>query len=182
MLTIITPSCRQANIPKLYDSIDLDKIDKWIIVYDTSKNRKYTKLYDNPKILEVECDRIGKVGHPQRNFGMNLVDDGFIYFLDDDNIIHPNFWNIIDSLIPGKFYTFDQLRNIKKQQILKGNNIKIDNIDTAMFIVHKSQIGNIKWIENKYNADGYFICNIFNKNPHSHVYINTVGCYYNYLI
>ena len=177
MLTIITPCYRQANIPIIYNSIVFDKIDKWIIVYDTSKDRKYNKLYDHPKILEVECNIAGRAGHPQRNFGMSLVDDGFIYFLDDDNIIHPNFWKI--EITPEKFYTFDQIR--KANDILKGNKIKLYFIDTAMFIVHKKHIGNIKWLEYKYNADGYFICDIFYKNPESHVYIDSTCSYYNYL-
>lgn len=182
MLTIITPCCRQANIPKLFDSINFSKIDKWIIVYDTTKNRKYTKVYDHPKIIEAECDHPGISGNPQRNFGMTFANDGFIYFLDDDNIIHPNFWNILDTLNPEKFYTFDQLRNIKTGEILKGNNIQVFKIDTAMYIVHKNHIGQIKWILDKYNADGHFICDVRNKNPASHVYIESVASYYNYLV
>jgi hypothetical protein len=110
MLTIITPCCIQLNIQKVFNSIQFDKIEKWIIVYDTSKGRKYNKLYENhPKIIEVECNA-GISGNPQRNYGMTLVDDGFIYFLDDDNIVHPDFWSILDSLDPQYFYSFDQHR------------------------------------------------------------------------
>ena len=186
MLTIITPCYRQFNIPKLFDSIHFDKIDKWIIVYDTSNDRKYEQLYkNNPKILEVECSG-GISGNPQRNYALNLVDDGFIYFLDDDNIIHQNFWSIIKSLDENYFYTFDQIGNqysyiYYKCDTLYGNRIELFYIDTAMFIVHKKFIKDIKWKNDVYNADGYFICDIFNNNKESHKYINRVGCYYNYL-
>jgi len=180
MLTIITPCCRQKGIPALYNSIRFDKIHKWIILYDTSKNRKYDKMYhDNPKILEVEVNE-GISGNPQRNYGITLVDDGFIYFLDDDNIMHPHFWAIVDILDNNKFYTFDQLRT-KKIDILHGNNINVAHIDTAMFLVHRKQIGNIRWIENLYEADGHFITELNNNNRGSHVYINAICCYYNYL-
>jgi len=180
MLTIITPCCRQSAIPILYNSIRFDKINKWIIVYDTSQNRKYNKIYnDNPQILEVEVNK-GISGNPQRNYGISLVDDGFIYFLDDDNIIHPHFWSIIDILDNNKFYTFDQLRT-KKCDVLYGNNINVGHIDTAMFLVHRKQIGNIRWIENLYEADGYFITELNNNNKGLHVYINFICCYYNYL-
>lgn len=182
MLYIITPCYRQCNIPRLYESIEFDKIHKWIIIYDTSNDRKYNKLYEHDeKIIEMECNDEGIYGNPQRNYGMTFVSNGFIYFLDDDNIIHPNFWSIIDLLDNSKFYTFDQLRDIKNESILHGNNIAIGSIDTAMFIVHTNHIKDIKWKIDEYTADGCFICDILNQNTSSHTYINTVGCYYNFL-
>ena len=180
MLTIITPCHRQNNIPKLFNSINFEKINKWIIIYDTSNDRKYNKLYDNnPIIMEIECNG-GISGNPQRNYAINLVNNGYIYFLDDDNIIYPNFWSIIDILDNESFYTFDQLRN-KSGEILQSNNIAVNHIDTAMFIVHKKHIGNIEWMCDKYEADGFFICNINENNKGKHIYINSVSCYYNYL-
>ena len=180
MLSIITPCYRQSNLKKLYESINFDKIDKWIIVYDTSKDRKYEYIYvDNPKIIETECTG-GVYGHPQRNHGMKLVDDGFIYFLDDDNIIHPDFWSIVSSLDDQYFYTFDQLRN-KYGGILYGNNIKVKHIDTAMYIVHKKHIKDILFKTNLYDADGHFICDILRQNAQSHIYIQKIACYYNHL-
>jgi len=209
MITIITPCFRQKNIPFLYESIQFNKIDKWIIVYDTSKNREYKKLYENnPKILEVYCNDPGISGNPQRNCGINLVEDGFIYFLDDDNIIHPEFWNISDTFDSNYFYTFDQIRNDNMRNILQpqfwkkidstnnnnpldpytfgyilfGNTIKLKHIDTAMYIVHKKMIKNILWNLNRYDSDGIFICDVFKENVNSHKYINKVCSYYNYLI
>jgi len=201
MLTIITPCCRQLNIPKLFDSILFQKISKWIIVYDTSKDITYDKLYtDHPQISEYECNDPGIVGNSQRNFALNLVHDGFVYFLDDDNIIHPNFWSIVDTLDENYFYTFDQLRTTKMQlkeppllnrnisdnykiinRILLGNNIRPCKIDTAMFIVHKKMIRDIKWSD-KYAADGIFISEIYKQNENNHIYINETCCYYNYLV
>ena len=180
MLTIITPCSRPEHLPQLLKSIQFDKIKQWIIVYDTSKNRKYDKQYQShAQIVEVECDN-GISGNPQRNYGMSLVDDGYIYFLDDDNIIHPKFWSIIDSLDGNKYYTFNQIRN-QYGAILRGNNLKVGYIDTAMFIVHKRHIGDIQWINDRYDADGYFITAIYNNHKDSHQYINDVACYYNFL-
>jgi hypothetical protein len=177
-LTIITPCCRQENIPILYTSIPFDKIDKWIIVYDTSRDRTYTRLYDgHPQIVEVECNA-GVSGNPQRNYGMTLVDDGFIYFLDDDNIVHPEFGSIISQLQCRCFYTFDQQR---RNSILRGHTIKVGRIDTAMFIIHKQHIKDITWITSRYNADGVFIRDIAHRNNGAHIYLNKVGCYYNFI-
>jgi hypothetical protein len=181
MLTIITPSCRQQNLHKVKESIDFDKIDKWIIVYDTSNNRSYTKLFpNNPKILELECNA-GISGNPQRNLGIKSVSDGFIYFLDDDNIVHPNFWKVLSTFQPDYFYTFDQLRDSRTGHILPGNMVAVNFIDTAMFVVHRRHIGEIAWREDMYNADGYFISDIFAKHPNAHKYIKQICCYYNNL-
>ena len=177
MLSIITPCSRQHNIPTVYNSIIFSKINKWIIVYDTSNDRKYEKIYDDPQIIEIECNE-GLTGNPQRNLGITLVEDDFIYFLDDDNIIHPNFWSIVDELNTEKFYTFDQLRH---NNILYGNNIKPGQIDTAMFIVHKKHTKDIYWINNSFEADGHFIHDVLNKNISSHIYLNIIGAYYNFL-
>jgi hypothetical protein len=180
MLTIITPCSRPENLPYIYDSINFDKIEKWIIIYDTTKCINQNKLYEtNSKILEVKCKK-SMTGNPQRNYGMRLVDDGFMYFLDDDNIIHPNFWNIIESLDDNNFYTFHQLRD-NKEVVLPGNNIMVGYIDTAMFIVHKKHTKNIYWKHIKNCADGFFICDVNKNHEACHIYIDSVGCYYNYL-
>ena len=182
MLTIITPCSRQANLPKLFESIQFDKIHKWIIVYDTSRNRKYEPLYtENPKILECECNA-GISGNPQRNCAIELVEDGFVYFLDDDNIIHPALWSLLDVVDSRFFYTFDQLRNKRTNEILVGNRIELDRIDTAMFLVHRHHIGQIRWHNDKYNADGYFITELYRTHKDAHKYIEGIGCYYNYLV
>ncbi len=36
-------------------------------------------------------------GHSQRNMGLDLTNDkdGLIYFVDGDNVVHPNFWALV---------------------------------------------------------------------------------------
>lgn len=180
-INIITPCCRQKNLDFIIKSINFDLIDKWYIIYDTSKDRTYSKKYeDNPKIEEHFCSDTGVVGHPQRNYGLNLVKDGFIYFLDDDNIIHPEFWNIVPTLDINCFYTFDQQQTYVGK-LLKGNVLKVFWIDTAQFIVPKNMIQNIKFDISKYHADGLFITKINELYPKNHIYIPKIACYYNYL-
>jgi hypothetical protein len=183
VLTIITPCSRPDNLSKVQVSIRFDLIDKWIIVYDTSKKTTYTKKFqDNPQIIEIECSR-GIRGSPQRNEAINLVEDGFIYFLDDDNIIHPEFWQISKSFELPYFYTFNQWRKWptdKKFTVLPGNEICIGKIDTAMYCIHKTHIGQIRWKEDKDGcADGLFIEQIYENNKDSHKYIDIIAAYYN---
>lgn len=182
MITIITPSCRQQNIPKLFDSIRFDHIEKWIIVYDTTKGRTYKRLYpDHPKILELECNDPGTAGHPQRNYAMPHVTTRMYYFLDDDNVIHPHFWDLLPRFQPGHYYTFDQLRNRHTGQVLTGDQCRCEKIDTAQFVLDKELTGDLKWRANLYNADGLFIEAVHSHHPSLHVYIPEIACYYNAL-
>jgi hypothetical protein len=175
MLTIITPCYRQKNLQNLYQSIDFQKIDKWIIVYDTSRNRTYTKIFSHVQIQEEYCDTLGEAGHAQRNYGVDLVKEGHIYFLDDDNVIHEQFWNLEFNDL-NTFYTFDQQRN--QDFILKGNNLVKDYIDTAMFVVPKFMFAGNPWRIHEYSADGYFVESIKNN---KHVYYPVTAAYYNKL-
>ena len=110
-ITIITPCSRIHNLPALYESIEFDKINKWIIVYDTTVNNYCPSFLSHKQIIEVDCKSSlnGLVGNTQRNYGLSFVeDDNYIYFLDDDNIIHPNFWKIIEELETDTIHTFNQ--------------------------------------------------------------------------
>ena len=193
-VTIITPCCRQARLQEIFNSINFDFIYRWIIVYDTSRNRSYTKRYLNhPKILELECSDPGISGNSQRNHGMRIVEDGFLYFIDDDNIIHPDLWNVIPSLDENYYYSWDQLRNKngdntdwvlfknEKGKILRGNTLKVQHIDTSQIIIPKSMIGSLEWKIDDYAADGILIESLYKLNPSAHKYIPKVLCYYNFL-
>ena len=188
MLTIITPCSRQENLATIWKSIQFDKVAAWIIVYDTSKDRSYLRLFaDEPKIREVDCSDVGRSGNSQRNYGASLVSEGLIYFLDDDNIVHPHFWDLVDLFGPNKFYTFDQRFFVPdncrtaSNFVFKGGELVVGKIDTAMFVVPKSMW--IPWITDRYEADGLFIQEVARRNPGSgsHCYIPEVAAYYNYL-
>ncbi len=185
-LTIITPCSRPLNLYSLFASIKLDLVHEWIIVFDTKKiNPKDVDptsfIFEDKKIRLLDYSGLkGGHGNPQRNFGLKAVSDGLVYFLDDDNIIHPNFWKLLNEMKSDNFYTFDQQRD--KNTILKGDKIQVKYIDTAMFVIPRELIGESKWELDHYDADGRFLSEIHNKNADKHIYINKIGCYYNYLL
>lgn len=180
-LSIITPCYRQQNLSKMFNSIRFDLIDKWYIIYDTSKGMVYTKQYvGHPKIEELECSG-GISGNPQRNLGVTQVHDGFIYFLDDDNIVHPEFWSILPTAVPDRFYTWDQARD-SNGRVLKGAECKLGRIDTAMFMIPRDMMTGLKWTEARYDADGLIIEDIYRVYSDKHVYIPRILAYYNKLV
>ena len=129
----------------------------------------------------------GISGNPQRNFALELIEsfDTYLYFLDDDNIVHPDLYELLDTIEPGKMYTFDQSRpkNVYPYKtFLPGNNIELFNIDTAMFLIDFNLCKDIRWIPDKYNADGHYIKECYETNKDNWIYVNKTMAYYNKLV
>lgn len=184
MFTIITPCCRPENLETMLPSIDFDKVDKWIIVYDTSKERTYEHMKtDNEKIVQVDCSDEGSTGNCQRNFAIDMVEDGFIYFLDDDNIMHPDFFKEIYPELSDEHnvYTFNCNRDwwSDPECIASGNFPNPDHIDTSQFVVHKKIVKDTRWVVHAYNADGIFINHVITNNNKKYHFIDKVCSYWN---
>jgi hypothetical protein len=85
------------------------------------------------------------------------------YHLDDDNIIHPNLYKALDNINNDKTYTFDQYNR------LKGNNISVGYIDTAIVIIPFNLCKNIEWRFDIYEAGGQYIKECINNNIDNYV-------------
>jgi hypothetical protein len=195
---LITPVSRKKNLIKIKKTIKFNYFFKWIIIYDTKIIKDKTKIFsDNKNIIELfHKQKFSVSGNAQRNLALKYLNkiknkDFYIYFLDDDNVIHKNFYIILDKIKSNsrkKIYTFDQYRNDKIYlnnkfeylKILKGNKIIKGNIDIAMFLPHFSLVNNIRWKIDKYESDGRYIVDCFNKKTKYHEYIPIIGCYYNF--
>jgi hypothetical protein len=128
-------------------------------------------------------DEPSTTGNVLRNFGISLVKNpkAYIYFLDDDNTMHPKFWELVYPVLEeGKkdFVTFDQQRTL--HQILPGPRAVVWKIDTGMFVTRQSLINGSRWRIARYDADGYFATEIQAKALH-HLYINQTCAYCNFL-
>jgi hypothetical protein len=160
-LNIITPCSRPQNLHKISESINIPRDNyRWIVVFDSDM------LPDN-KYIPENCEyyihkNIESIsGNSQRNFAIDMVEEGFVYFNDDDTIIHPNIWeNIRDC--DYDFISFSQQWKDGRLRLL-GNNIEIGQIDSHNFLISLELIGDTRWILDKYDADGYFAKEIYNK-------------------
>ena len=64
---------------------------------------------------------------------------------------------------------------------IKGNNINVGYIDTAIVIISFNLCKKIKWKIEIYEADGYCIKECIDNNGHEHVLIDEDLCYYHSL-
>ena len=73
-LTIITPSCRPANLLKIKESVPMEWVKEWIIVYDGKRVTTNPEQFkDVPNIKEYLYEGEGISGNPQRNFALDII-------------------------------------------------------------------------------------------------------------
>jgi hypothetical protein len=180
-LTIITPCSRPENLPVVLRSINFDVVNRWIIVHDTQR-RPFVKVFpDDEKIEEYSCEGPpNRSGNGPRNMGLNLVTDGFVYFLDDDNIVHPSFYTeIVPKLMPRSIVSFDM--EYVNGAVLRGSNPRPRNIDTSMVVFDRVTCGSLKWDLQEYIADGIFIQKLIENSRDQWTYLPIVAAWYNRL-
>ncbi len=186
-ITIITPSIRPDNLLKISESLNFDYISNWIIVYDSMKIKENPLLFkDNIKITELLYGNENSIsGNAQRNYGLNFIDksnETYVYFLDDDLCLTNEIYQLFNNLESEKIYTFGQERSadvFPYVNVLRGDVPEVYLIDTAQFLISSKLINNEKWIETKYNSDGYFIRECIKNNQNSWIFVDDILVSYN---
>lgn len=176
-ITIVTPCTRIENLYKIANSLQTipKKNRRWLVIFDLPgvpdnipKEGEYYAMWKKGSV----------VGNAQRNYALDKITEGWIYFNDDDTIIHKDLWKNIKDL-DNDFISFMQ-ENKEGKLRLQGDKIELNHIDSHNFIFSFSLLGNTRMIENKYNADGIFAEEIKKKSINS-FYIPKVLSTYNAL-
>jgi len=175
-LNIITPSCRPENLHVISKSINIPRDQyRWIVVFD---------LLEMPENIPDNCewyaikDANSTSGNAQRNFALDLITHGYIYFNDDDTTIHSDLWENIKNL-NNDFISFKQAWPSGELR-LDGKSVTLNNIDSHNFVMDYSLLGNTRWILNRYDADGVFANECWLKSG-NYKYIDKVLSIYNSL-
>lgn len=153
-LNIITPCSRPENLIKISKSINIPTENyRWLVIFDMDEIPNEDLI---PKNCEVYTHRNpdSVAGHSQRNFAIDLIKEGYLYSNDDDTELHPNLWENIKNL-NCDFISFRQVEKGGKFR-LEGNLIRVNHIDSHNFIVSMGVVGNTRYIEGRYDADGVF--------------------------
>lgn len=115
-LNIITPCSRTQHLRSIYYSIGASFFNcptkiNWHIVLDNHvelDKHEIIKCPDFPFVSIIFHQSLTKsyYGNCCRNIALDLIDSGFIYFLDDDNLMHLNFGKYFQFFQPNNAYTF----------------------------------------------------------------------------
>lgn len=193
-INIITPLTRPENLDAMYNSIVERPSEinvKWHIVIDKSASGEISLPFDlifNKIIAWYESDTSAIAGHAHRNRALGYITDPneWVMSLDDDNIIHPYLWKWLQTWAscgePANGVIWDQIQKSGQTRLIAHKDyIKVHNVDTAQYMIKRGLIGDIRFQENKYEADGIFIQEIYERNKDSFIIVNQPLCYYNYL-
>jgi hypothetical protein len=177
-LNIITPCSRPENLHLISNSINIPKENyRWIVVFDFDKLPNKELIPNNCEVY-LHKNPLSKAGHAQRNYALELIDDGYVYSNDDDTLIHPELWGNIKD-VSGDFISFKQAHKNNTLRLV-GNNIRVTQIDNHNFMVSRELIGDTKFRIDVYEADGHFAMECFGKakNP---IYLDKILSVYNSL-
>lgn len=163
-LTIITPCSRPQNLPAMAESIKpgrsmFDVI--WLIVFDNK-----------------ECTE-SVVGNYQRNCALEAITDGWVYFLDDDTIIHPEFFAEL-AKVNSRAVAFEQNLGTWVRKAAPSE-MRCCHVDMGQVVIRREVIGDIRFALGVYEADGKFIQAVYENNPEAWSFIDKPLCHYNKL-
>jgi O-antigen biosynthesis protein len=197
ILNIITRCTRIDNLHILNKNIFTKtyNIDvKWNIIFDISvlKEIDADVLHELSKNKKITFHYL-KCGDWSLNVTNEVIKDiftGWIYFLDDDNILHEDFYTEIQSLVkqyPDKLgFIFSQKIDYKDFtntdiRIASSENVKVRHIDLAQYILDRSLLSNEHLFGTGYLSDGIFIEKLYKEKKEYFHITDKILCYYNYL-
>jgi len=169
---IITPCSRPNNLSTIKTNIESVRKDWkifWHICFDTNKiseenrNKTKTDLKDDwIYFYTASTDAIPNPGKSQINFvlthiRLNMFDQGFVYVLDDDNILPPDFFSYHYNENESLIYLLPQHTGDTIRQPIP----IMRQIDQAQIIVHSNILD--YYYELCYDGDGMMIEKICKK-------------------
>lgn len=195
-LNIVTRCTRVENLKKIKESVDKKNSFnlKWWVLFDTRFNEHIDEdlikdLISFGAIIKFFYSTPGDMGHSYLNEVFSEIGEGYIYALDDDNILHENFYVelyqilsntdkkviVFDQYVGGKDFSGVEVRSCSPE------NVKVTQIDFAQYVFHQSLTVHKKLRPNEYCADGYFAEELFNENSSIFLFLNKILCYYNFI-
>lgn len=155
---ILTPSRRPFNLDLIGTTIP--KECEWVVVID--KTVKNDHPINTPNV--IRSNETGFWGNPNRNIGLDYIknvlnpsENDWIYILDDDNIIHPNWWDGIKPHLNSNnsIITWGQVWASEEPRTHPTDEPKIATIDTSQYMVRWSVAKDLRF-EHIYEADGIY--------------------------
>lgn len=174
ILNIITAVSRELNIYLIdHELRKIKNLDvRWYLIYD-GISMTSIKIPEDIKYYHAEISNPKKrdsSGAVQKNIALSKITEGWIYVLDDDNSIHPNFEkefsNAIKKYPNKKAFVFSQV-NYKNKIMISSKQVRetttkmpFENwaVDAGGYVIHYDLVKktNARYLEFKHESDRYF--------------------------
>jgi len=191
---VITRCIRVENLLTIADSVYKDGVDvTWHVVFDTSVVKEVEasllgELYRRGAELHFKQGSPGTYMYPEMNELVKaLPSEDYVTFIDDDNIIHPDYYDVIIDTIKKNTHSdafcYNQFVDKKdftglEYRIASPENVEVKGIDLAQYTVKASTFGLCEFGAG-YCGDGEFIQALHSLVPFT--FIDKTLCYYNYI-
>ena len=179
-VSIITPCSRPDNLHQLKPTIP--EHCEWIIVVDGASSEvipREIRELPNVQIYHVEG---GLEGSTQRNLALRKARGQYVYFLDDDNIIHPRYFEEIMPLLDGRrVIVVNQTWADGERHVVASPPVRVGSVDTGQVILPLDLAREFEWRTNVKHADGDYFGRIWAKYSDRFVFVHKDLTYYNYL-
>jgi hypothetical protein len=192
LLHVVTPCARIENLPALAESVrkaaDPRVELRWWIVLDgrfpfvVDDVRRIEALRDLHPVVEV-CPGSGVAGHAQRNHALERIDEGWIVYLDDDNLLHPLMPRRLAETVAhstARAVVFDQDLGGSLRRAA-ASNVRVGKVDSAQFAVERAFVGTHRFREYVYAADSIFLESLFRRDSQRFLFLSEVLSSYNAL-
>jgi hypothetical protein len=184
MIHVITPCTRPTNLVALRQSIP-DECT-WTIVLDESVARH--SVLDLPSLPDLKATvylspHTGYSGNPNRNFALDRMqfdELDWIYILDDDNIIHPEWYGRVKDLHDPvlNMVGWGQVWKNGTPRLAPTQQPRVGHVDSASYMVRGRVMKNLRY-SMEYVADGLLAEEVFTMG--GYLCLNEYLAYYNWL-
>jgi len=146
-LHVLTAATRPENFPAMYESIYAANHPDWQVYWH---------------ILHLDGDHVG--GQTVKNWLLDELemDDGWVYILDDDNLMHPAFLSRTAAML--KKHPETQILFVARVE--HGNvfqpEVKVGHIDIGQALIRLDLIEDLR-IPDLYDGDGWFLQTLVGK-------------------
>lgn len=184
-LTVVTACTRPRNLPYVGRSVDTlrEHFDvTWVVVADLDRVPLDAVRGRRPDVLVGEPG--DGAGMAQKNRGLREAGPGWVYFLDDDNALHPAFPDAAAAAIAAHPHH----RVLVFGQRDRGGGVRLDagpvrwaRIDVGNVLVHTSVVGDARFAAypGAVGDDFVFVRHIYDRSPEAFAFVNAYCTYYN---
>lgn len=166
-LNVVTAVSRPENLAHIqrHLSEQLPSFDvRWYCVADSNH------VAGRPR--GIECDFWGesptadRAGGAQKNAALERMDAGWVYFLDDDNTIHPRFDEALSTAVRSRpdcvghvFGQVDGAGNLLRQAAPQF--VRNGRLDLGQFVLRREAISEARFPIDVYNSDWLFFVQVW---------------------
>jgi hypothetical protein len=155
---------------------------EWVIVFDADDSSGCPPSLRGREGVTVAHVRGGRDGNAQRNLALSLVTREFVYYLDDDNIVHPSFATTFRAhASPERALVVNQVHADGTRRLKARPPILVGGIDTAQVVLPRAMATERKWFVTAPFADGIYFSQIYDAHGARFVFLDEDAAYYNFL-